>query len=232
MYKKLPIIVLLLSFGLSAQTIKRTAPYSLRGSVGIPRTLASGMFRTAFNGVYEVSLSANARIFGNFFVGIGAQNTNFVNNKNVFKTKIFIDNTAGKAVAIAYDTHLNCIGGFMKIGYDKFFEKGYFTFALNTGFMDAKYQNVNPDMAKENQPFAAQKFQSAYLEPEVSVNFLTDGRLTFSMLFCYGSMVKKFDPKAPRFAGVSEVSSKSNKLPMMWVNIGFGFSVLLGDLKR
>lgn len=231
MFRSILIIFIFATNALFSQNIKRTAPFSIRGTIGIPRTIGSQMFHTAFNGVYEGSLSGNARLFGNFFAGLGFQSTNFLNSKGLFATKIFIDNSSGTATALQYNTHLNCLGGFLKLGYDKFFDRGYFTFALNTGVFDATYTNVNEDKAIENQPYVSKKFQTIYLEPEASVNFLTDGRLTFSILFSCGAMLKKFDPKAPRFNGVSEVKYATNKMPMTWINIGFGFAVLLGDLK-
>jgi hypothetical protein len=188
------------------------------------------MFRTAFNGIYEGNISVNARLFGNFFAGIGYQNSHFQNSKNVFETKIAIDPSGKTASLVAYNTRLDGHGGFIKIGYDKFFEKGYFSYVLNIGYMSCNYNRVIGDTSAANVPFVSQKFGAAYLQPELAVNFLTDGRLTFSILFSYATMFHNFDPKAPRFNHLAEINESKNKYFISWINIGFGFNVLLGKM--
>ncbi len=230
------IFIFILSFAaMSAQGFKRTAPFSVKAFIGIPRTISSKMFRTAFNGVYEVGLSANFRTFSNFYVGAGINNTHFQNNKGVFASKVFIetDPITGKATGkiSTYNTRLNCLGGFIKIGYDQFFEKAYISYALDAGLFGCSYQNVNEAGSLENLPLGARNFQSPFLQPEITSNFYTDGPLSFSLLFSYGILFKKFDPKAPQFNAIQTINEKSNKLPVSWINIGFGCSVLLGSLK-
>jgi len=219
----------------NAQNIKRTAPYSIKGFVGIPRAVSSKMFRTAFNGVYEVGISANFRAFSNFYVGFGANNTHFQNNKGLFASRAFIETnpSTGKPTGKIrpYNTRLNCLGGFLKIGYDQFFEKAYISYALDAGLFAGEFQNINMTGSPENLPLSPARFQAPYLQPEITSNFYTDGPLTFSILFSYGILLKKFDPKAPHFNGIQEISEASNKFPMSWVNIGFGFAILLGNLK-
>lgn len=227
---------LILAFAFTnAQVIRRTAPFSIKGFVGIPRTTSSKMFRTAFNGVYEVGLSLNFRTFSNFYAGFGMNNTHFQNNKGLFASRVFIetDPITGKpnGKIRPYNTRLNCLGGFIKIGYDQFFEKAYISYALDVGLFSAQYQNVNMTGSPANLPLTSDRFQAPFLQPEITSNFYTDGPLTFSILFSYGIVFKKFDPKAPQFNAIQDISEKSNKLPMSWINIGFGFAVLLGDLK-
>jgi hypothetical protein len=220
---------------LNAQVLKRTAPFSIKAFVGIPRAVSSSMFRTAFNGVYEVGLSVNFRTFSNFYVGFGANNTHFQNNKGVFATRSFIetDPVTGKpnGKIRPYNTRLNCIGGFIKLGYDKFYEKAYISYALDAGLFSCTYQNVNLTGSAQNLPLTPTNFQAPYLQPEITSNFYTDGPLSFSILFSYGILLKKFNPKAPHFNDIQEISEKSNKLPISWINIGFGCAILLGDLK-
>ncbi|MDI1353723.1 MAG: hypothetical protein PSX36_02305 [bacterium] len=221
----------LLFFSLSvfSQKKKLNAPFSIRGNVGIPSATSSQMFRTAFGGVYEFNLSANARIFSNFFAGLGYQNSHFVNKKGLFDHYVFKDPSSdppGKTVP--YTTQLNGQGGFIKLGYDHFFDKGYVSFCLNSGVMACAYQHVNKDTSLANRPYGALKFNAPYFQPEIAVNFMTDGNLSFSIMLSYATMLYHFDPKAPRFNHIEEVNSTSNSYVMSWINIGFGFNILLG----
>jgi hypothetical protein len=230
----LSLIFIALIFGAGAQNLKRTPPFSIKGTVGIPQSIGSSMFHTAFSGVYDVGLSANVRAFSNFNVGLAARNLRFQNNKSVFDNiqSITVTTPTGgqSIIAVSYDTKLNCIGYGIRLGYDQFFEKVYMSYGLETGIFDARYINVNENNAIENLPAVAKKFTSPYVQPDIAANFYADGRLNFSVQLGIGVMTKRFDPKAPRFNGIGQVNSKSNKLPMTWINIGFGFAVLLGDI--
>lgn len=118
--------------------------------------------------------------------------------------------------------------GFLKIGYDKFFERGFVTYALNAGFMMVQYTNVINDSSAANRPFVAKTFNAPYLQPEISIGFMTDRALSFSVIFSYTTLLYNFDPKAPRFNDVDELRGKTNHYFMSWINIGFGVTVLLG----
>lgn len=226
-------ILFFLSFSLFCQNPKRNAPFSIRGNIGIPSTISSEMFRTAFGGVYEYNLSVNARLFDNFFVGFGYQNSHFQNKKGLFDHYLFKDpNSDPPGKTVPYNTRLNGHAGFIKLGYDHFFDKGYLSFCLNTGVMACTYQNVNKDTSLANRPYGAVKFNAPYLQPEIAVNFLTDGNLSFSIMLSYATMLYHFDPNAPRFNHIEEVNSKSNSYVMSWINIGFGFNILLGKNKK
>ncbi len=231
---KSALILSLLIFwtGTFAQSQKKGAPITIRGTIGIPRSVSSRAFNTAFNGVYEGSVSVNKRLFGNFFVGLGYQNTHFQNNKQVFAYKVFVDpNGKATGATLSYNTRLNAQGGFIKFGIDRYYEKVYVTYALNAGYMYCAYKNVHLDTNIANKPFQPLTFTAPYLEPEISLNFLMDGRLNCALLFGYGTMLSKFDPKAPRFNGFDEVAKKHNHYFISWINIGFGVNVLLGDMR-
>jgi hypothetical protein len=204
-----------------AQPVKKqNAAFTIRGNVGIPRTVSSSMFRNAFNGIYEANLSLNLRLFDNFFAGVGYQNSFFQNNK-FLKFKYFNN-------SVPYETRLLSHAGFIKLGYDKFFsETGYASYSLNTGIMLNSFTDVNLDTNKKNQPFVSQEFITPYIQPEVSLNFVVDPHLSFSLMLSYATMFYRFDPKAPRLAQFDEVSSKKNNYFMSYINIGFGFTVLI-----
>jgi len=220
-------ILSLAALSAHAQKVKRNSLVTIRGNIGIPRTLTSEMFRTAFDGVYEYNLSVNARMANIFFVGAGYQNTQFQNNKDVFAHYQFKDPN-NSSNSLPYNTRLMGHAGFLKLGVDKFFEKGYMSYCLNAGVMACSYQKVHADTSVANRPYPSTKFNAPYIEPEVSVNFLTDGNLGFSIMLSYATMLAHFDPKAPRINHIEEVNSKSNSYVMSWINIGFGFTVLLG----
>jgi hypothetical protein len=227
------LIFVVVAFLGNSQEQKKSAPFTVRGGIGIPRTIISNMFRTAFNGVYEANLSFNKRIFNNFFIGMGYQNSHFQNNKAVFATKVFVDPKSGQATgnSISYNTRLDGHAGFLKVGYDRFFNKGYVSYALNVGYMSCKYLNVNGDTSDANKPLVGPSFGAAYVQPELGINFMTDGRLTFSLLLGYTTMLDHFNPREPRFNQFGEVNEKSNKYFMSWLTIGFGFNILFGDIK-
>src|SRR3954469_13327924 len=58
--------------------------FTIRGNLGIPKPLSSQMYTKSFTGVYETNVSFNARLFDNFYAGLGYQNSQFQNNKKVF----------------------------------------------------------------------------------------------------------------------------------------------------
>ncbi len=199
---------------------QENALVSIRGNIGIPRVVGSQAFRTSFAGLYEGNLSVNLKLFSNFFVGIGYQASQFQNNK-FLKFQYF-------NASIPYNTRLLCNGAFVKLGYDRFFsDKGYASFSLNSGLMLNNYINVNADTSISNRPFVIQDFSGGYLQPETSINFIVDKHLAFSIMLSYTTLFYKYDPKAPRLAQFQEVKDSRNRYYMNWVNIGFGFTILL-----
>ncbi|PBQ30703.1 hypothetical protein CNR22_02580 [Sphingobacteriaceae bacterium] len=209
---------------LSQARDKRSAPFTVRYNIGIQKSVSSQKFRTSFNGVLESNLSFNARLFSTFFVGVGYQYTHFQNNKEVF---VYYQ-APNTGASLSYNVRMVGNAGFVKLGYDKFFERGFATFALNTGYSIVQYNNVVQDSAEANRPFERAGFNAPFVQPEISVSFIADRSLTFSLMVAYTTMLYKFDPKAPRFNAIAQVQDKSNNYFMSWINIGFGCTVLLG----
>lgn len=223
MRKVLPAIFLFCFATLFAQQKQRNAPVTIRGVIGIPRNVSSQKFRTAFAGLCETNLSVNARLFSNFFAGIGYQNT-FFKNSGMFKYAYF-------NASIPYNTRLVGSSGFIKLGYDQFFEKTYVSYSLNTGFMLAKYKNINEDTTAANKPLVGTGFTAPYVQPEIALNFLADRSLNFSLILSYTTLFYKFDAKAPRFNGFGDIINKKNNYVMSWINIGFGVTILINSKK-
>lgn len=211
--------------GLAQKPDQRNALVTVRGNIGIPKPISSKMYRTSFTGLYEANLSVNLRLFDNFYIGIGYQNSHFQNNK-FLKQQLF-------NASVPYNTRLMGHGAFIKLGYDKFFsEKAYFSYALNSGMMLCNYMNVNADTTNANRPYPAIKFSAPYVQPELSVNLLVEGNMSFSFLLSYTTLFYRFDARAPRFNQFGEIRNASNKYVMGWINFGVGFTVLINQKKK
>jgi hypothetical protein len=204
---------------------KQNALFTIRGNIGIVRPISSQMFSTCFSGIYEANLSANLRLFGNFYAGVGYQSSYFQNSK-FLKQQFFINSIH---TSVPYSTNLIGNGAFFKLGYDKFFsDKGYVSYSLNTGMLFAHYTAVNADTSAVNRPYGALSFSAPYLQPEISINFIAEDHLSFSLMFSYTTLFTHFDPRAPRFNVFDEIRNANNRYVMSWINIGFGFNVLIG----
>lgn len=224
MRKYLLIIFCTFSIFCSSQKINKENPFfTIRGNVGIPRTTGSMMFRDCFSGIYEANLSFDFKLSGNFFVGLGYQNGLFKNHKSF----VFYKASNG---SLSYNTQLIQNGGFLKLGYDKYFsENAYMNYSLNSGFMFCNYTGVVPDTSNANKPYGLTKFSTPYVQPEMSINFVVGEKqaLSFSIMLSYTTLFYQFDPKAPRFNHFQDIYIKGNRYYMNWVNIGFGFNALI-----
>ena len=226
--KKAAYIFLLLFplFSFSQLKEKHNPLFTIRGDVGIPRTISSQMFRTAFNGVVESNISFNVKVFGNLFFGAGYQYNNFALRK--IPELASSDPKFGNTY---YDTKVIGHSGFIKIGFDKFFSDiGYVSYSFNTGIMNAGYADriKQADTFAENLPITTTKFSAPYLQPELGFNFLAEKRVSFSLLLSYTTLLYKFNPKAAGLNQIEVVSKQRNGNYMSWINIGFGFNILLG----
>lgn len=214
-------------FGLAQETQKENSNVTIRGYIGIPRAVGSKMFSKAFRGIYETSLNVNFKIVKNIFVGLGYFNNLFEANPTVF-VKYKAPSKKGGGTTIPYDTQMSNNGAYIKIGYDKFVtDEIYTTVSLNTGYMFSNYSRVIPDSSTANQPFTKTNFGAIFLQPELSAHFITEKRLSFSLNLGHTTLLKKFDPKAPRFNHVQEIRDKKNNAPMNWLSISFGFAILI-----
>jgi hypothetical protein len=211
-------------FSFSQKVEKENALFTIRGSANIPRTVSSMMFRHSFSGIYQVNLSANYKMAGNFFVGLGYQNALFRNHK------AFIVYQAPNG-AIPYQTQMVQNAAFLNLGFDQYFSKtGYMSYSLNSGMMFCHYTDVVPDTSLANRPYGAVRFATPYVQPEMGVNFIIDENetMTLNILLSYTTMFSQFDPRAPRFNQMAAVYIKRNNYFMSWMSIGLGFHVLIG----
>lgn len=211
-------------FGQDAPIKKDNLPIIVRAHVGIPKPISSSQYRKSFNGFYEGDISINFKLVDNFYMGVGYQSTYFQNNRFLQK-KVY-------NASVPYETRLIGDCPFVKLSYDKFYKSNmYVDYSINYGYMIARYTNVNEDTTDYNKPYGAKFFNSHYVQPEISANFIVDRRLAFSVLLSYTTMFYKYDPKAPRFNQFEEVRFKNNNYFMSWITFGFGVNVLLGKNK-
>lgn len=206
----------------SQKTDQRNSRFSIRGNVGIPKAISSQMYRTSFAGLYEANLSGNMRMFDNFYVGVGYQNSHFQNNR-FLRQQIF-------NASVPYNTRCVANGAFIRLGYDKFFsETGYVGYAINTGYAMCNYININPDTSLANRPYGPERFNAVFMQPEMSVNFVVEQTMAFSFYFSYNTLFSKFEPRSPRFNQFQQVSEKGNRYVISWFTFGVGFSILIKD---
>lgn len=214
--------------GLS-QSTKHNPFFTVRGNIGIPKTLGNNKFHVTFNGVYDANVSANLRFSGDLFIGAGYASTSMRNNR----TGAFAAVTTTNAGSLYYNTRLIGHGGFLKFGTDLMFDNniGFASFSMNAGYMFFGYTNIeiSRDTLKDNLPQVGKKFSAPYVQPEIAVSFLTDKMISFSVMMGYTTLFYKFDPKAARFNHVPVVQEAPNKRVMGWINLGFGFSILIPD---
>lgn len=212
----------LLSQNTSAK--KQNPPFIIRSHIGVPKTITSNMFRSSFNGLFEGGLSMNFKLANNFYLGVGYQATN-LKNKDSIARKVYNN-------MISYDTHFIGHSPFVKLSYDRYFkDNAYMDYSLNYGFMIARYTKVNEDTMAANRPYGPLSFNTHFVQPEVSANFIVDKGFTFSVLLSYTTLFSNFDPRSPRFNHFKEVNRKSNEYFMSWFTFGFGFNVLIGKTK-
>ena len=207
------------------QKKKQNPPFTIRGNIGIPKILSSERFKTAFSAVVQGAVSGNLRLFDNFYAGIGYEYCSFANNKKEWSAQVIT-----KQGAVFYKTNLTGHGGFLKIGYDNFFSDiGYASYSLNAGFMSLNYTGILPDSIASNQSSVSTMFSAPYLQPEIAIHFLAEKAVSFSVFLGYTTLFYKFDARAPRFNDIAEVTKKRNNYFMSWINIGFGFNILINS---
>ncbi len=199
--------------------------FAFKAHVGIPKTLTSNMFRTAFNGVFDANVSFNLNLFEHVYMGIGYRHFQFENNK-MFKQILF-------KASIPYNTKLVGHSPFVTLNYHHNLKSNFFlNYGLDYGFVLASYSKINEDTTSFNKPFGLKNFNSHLVQPSISANWMVDQYLAFTVLFSYTTMFSQFDPRAPRFNHFEKINEKSNNYFMSWFTFGFGVNVLFGKLKQ
>jgi len=224
--RKILIVIFILScFTGFSQQKKQNPPFTIRGNIGIPKIVSSKKFKTGFSAVVQGNISANLRLFDSFYAGLGYDYCSFTNNKKEWAAQITTPQGS-----VYHKTYLTGHAGFLKVGYDYFFSDiGYVSCSINSGYMKLNYTSIFPDSSDSNQPFVSTEFSAPYVQPEIAIHFLAEKAVSFSVFLGYTTLVYTFDPKAPRFNHIEVVKDARNNYYMSWINIGFGFNILINS---
>jgi hypothetical protein len=217
--KKVILLVLSILFAsLQAQTDPfRNSKYTVRGCINIPNIVSSQAYRASYRGIYDANISVNRTLFSNFFAGLGYYNALFNRARREEFDKINLK------------TKLQIHGAFVKLGYDHFFsERGYYSFALNTGYTSNLYTGVSRSLADTILPATSNRFNSMYLTPEISANFVTGPHLSFGIMLSYSTLLYQYNPRDSYMDGYLNYKKLKNNYFMSWINIGFSIHVLIG----
>ncbi len=211
------ITVIIISFSLifkAQQTSTELAKFSIRSSMGIPKITSSNQYRNSFSGVITADISANYKLFSNFFGGLGYSYTYFKAQK-YFRDPLK-DNI---------NTNLQIQNGYLKIGYDHFFsDNGFTTFSFNMGYCKGEYRSIRYKYDSLIGKYPTQ-FTTAFIEPMIGLYFIVDPNFAIGGHLSYNYSFNKFNPLYPQFNqwGPDGYANLSNKWNMSMVTLGFGF---------
>jgi len=217
---KLHIFLFLFAFNLSAQD---KPVFSMRGSVTIPKNIGSDAWKASFAGIYDGSFTLCFRINKGFFIGAGYQNYLFGPQK-IFKNVLVNNNvTGGQWLSTRMQGH----NGFIRLGYDQDFiedKKGFYTFALNSGYSYNKYTSVVAP-SDSVQGLMPRDYTCIFFRPEITFNFYAEGlnNVAFGIVFAYNYNLYVYDPDVPCFSSYADFSKYRNRSGQNWFSAGFTF---------
>ncbi len=183
--------------------------FSVRGNVGIPKVISSEAFRNSFSGVVTGDLNVNAKLFSDFFVGIGYGFTYYKPQKH-FRDQYI-------------NTSMQSQNAFIKLGFDKFFSaRGFATVSLNTGYNFNKYEGIKykNDSLIGKYPT---DFNSAFIEPMIGLYFIVDPNFAIGGHLSYNYNFSQFNPAYAGFDKWFDYSRVKNNWNMSMITLGFGF---------
>lgn len=198
----------------SQESMPELPRFSIRANVGIPKITSSKQFRNSFSGVITSDASVNYRLFSNFTVGVGYSYTYYKCQK-YFRDPLR-DNI---------NTNLQTHGGYLKLGYDKFFSpSGFATFSMNMGYSSSAYGSVRykHDSLIGKYPTS---YSNAFVEPMIGIYFIVEPNFAIGGHLSYNYNFVQFNPLEPQFNewGPPGYVSLSNKWNSSLITLGFGF---------
>ncbi|HEY1038289.1 MAG TPA: hypothetical protein VGF30_02740, partial [Bacteroidia bacterium] len=204
----------ILEDGPPSEPPKSIHPVSIRLNGGVPNPFTSQLFRKRMIGIYEANITAAVRVGKYAYVGIGYTNALFsVSNRTKF----------------ANHTKLQMNSGFVRMGYDKYHSgKMFSSLYLNTGYTHAFYTSVvNQDKDPHNLNVLC-----AFLQPNYSINFFAEERMTLGFCFGYKYMLWQFDPEQINMADTDpDISRFRTSGNASYWTIGLEMYIGLGKLK-
>ncbi len=183
--------------------------FSIRANVAIPKAVTSEVLRHSFAGVLTGDANVNYKLFSGFFVGLGYSYSYYKTQKAFYYQNIY--------------TNMQTHNGYLKLGYDKFFDKNaFYTISLNAGynynaFQGIKYKN---DSLIGKYPT---NFGGGFIEPMFGLYFIVDPNFAIGGHISYNYTFSQFNPA---YAGLDkwyEYKGLKNNWSMSAITFGFGF---------
>jgi hypothetical protein len=193
---------------------KMIHPVSIRLNGGVPNSASSELFRKRMIGIYEANISVTLRIGKYMYAGLGFKNALLsVSNRTKFGNH----------------TKFQMNSAYTRIGYDKYHSaKTFSSIYLNTGYMHGFYTSViNQDTKPHNL-----NVRCAFIQPNYSINFFAEERLTLGFYAGYNYMLWQFDPNQINLADTDpDVGKfKTSGNASYWI-IGLEMYIGLGKIK-
>ena len=187
---------------------------SIRLNGGVPNPASSQLFRKRMIGIYEANVSVTLRLGKYMYAGLGYKNALFsVSNRTKFGNH----------------TKLQTNSAYARIGYDKYHSgKVFSSIYLNGGYMHGFYTSVTNQDTKPHDL----NVRTTFIQPNYSINFFAEERMTLGFYFGYNYMLWQFDPDQINLRDtdpdVSKFSTSGNA--SYWI-IGLEMYIGLGKLK-
>lgn len=207
------VILLIITCNAFSQKDKVLLPrFAIRAECNVPKVIGSQAYRISFNGLYDGGIKFTSRLMDNFCIGLGYDNA-------LFNTTTQFRDAYGRNINTRQQVH----NGVFSFIYDKILsEKTFVSISLNTGasynmytgvvaMYDSLYKNIPTD------------FTTAFIKPEISINFLVEDNFAFSINASYNMSLYTFDPKVCRLDKYLNFGQYRNKSNVGWISFGFGF---------
>ena len=206
------VIVLLISFG----SFKTTAQAdfepsgSFRVDIGLPATLeaaTNGAFRDLMQGLLNVSPSYQYTFPMSLSVALGGRYTLF--NVNEFKNNF---NLSG---------NLHIIGGFAKVGREKFYGKLGVDYGLKVGYT----RNYSATSICMEETGKASYDEAIFVEPIFSLSYMVDEKNAFTLFnLAYTFHGFRFTPETVCVDVFPGISEDRQRLRTSYLTFGFGYA--------
>lgn len=172
----------------------------------IPHPLSNGAFKKSFTGVYDLSASLTANVYGGAEAGAHFRNS-------VYKIP------ANKIAGLGSTTmQINEIGA--RAAFSHFFsETVYFNTALHAGEAQVSFSSVPCKVPL----YDKYKFSAFYWELETSFNFFVENNFAIGINFSYHRLDKPFDPAFICLTDYAGYQQSDYKGAMSAFNFGVSF---------
>lgn len=209
------LIVFFIVFSLQADAQELFRPkHSIKAEIGLPTSLINKPFKTVMQGLVQVApFYQYATKFGLSF-GAGADFRYFTINQ--FKMKA--------------STHggMTFVGGFVKIGFEKFISP---KFAIDAGIRGGYDYVISKNNYEAKLIGKAHTFTTPYIEPQISFYLMADEASGFSLTLGYTFMGMKFSANSLMVDELAGFDASDFTKITQFFTVGFGYSYYFGVKK-